>query len=142
MQRYSKHWWAALLLSSVGTGGSSFLLLTVFTDLPIEMVVKVCVAAILVGDIALALLMESMAPTRIDVGPGERRHRAEPPQEFGTVVGRFDGRMGKVMIRGESWQARQAAACSEPLDAGARVRVVERDGLTLVVAAATAAGNG
>jgi hypothetical protein len=35
MQRYSSLWWASILLSSVVTGGGSFALLTLLTELSI-----------------------------------------------------------------------------------------------------------
>ena len=135
MQRYSSLWWASILLSSVVTGGSSFLLLILLTELSIEIVIAVSVALILAGDITLALLMEAVSPTRVTLGPGDRRRSNESPGELGTVAADFVEGSGKVSIRGEQWRARQSPACSRRLDAGTPVRVLEREGLTLVVAA-------
>jgi membrane protein implicated in regulation of membrane protease activity len=90
---------------------------------------------ILAGDIALALLMEAVSPTHVKLGPGERMHDADPPTELGTVADGFDNRHGRVAIRGELWRARQAGKCNRRLEIGSPVRVVEREGLTLVVAA-------
>ncbi len=128
-------WWATILLSSVVTGGGSFALLTLLTELPIETVVKVSVALIVAGDIVLALLMEASSPTRIMLGPGDRRHRSELPRELGTVMSDFKHGRGSVSIRGERWRARQTAGCDQQLEAGAAVRVLDRAGLTLLVAA-------
>ncbi len=136
MQRNSRLWWASILLSSVVTGGGSFAILTLFTELPIETVVKLSVLLIIAGDIALAFLMQSVSPTRVKLGPGERRHRDELPTELGTVIADFENRRGCVSIRGERWRARQTNRCGEPLEAGSAVRVIEREGLTLLVTAA------
>ena len=135
MQCYSSLWWASILLSSVVMGGGTFLLLTLLTELPIKTVIVISVMMILSGDVALALLMEAVEPTRIKLGPGELRHKTESPSELGTVITDFEDRRGNVSIRGERWRARQAAGCSGQLKAGAAVRVLEREGLTLVVAA-------
>lgn len=136
MQRYSSLWWASILLSSVVTGGGSFALLSLLTSLSMESVVAISAALILVGDIVLALLMEKVSPTRVFLGPGDRRVRDELPRELGTVIGDFSNRAGCVSVRGERWQARQDADCGQRLQAGSPVRILERQGLTLVVAAA------
>lgn len=135
MRRYSTAWLAPILLSSVVTGGGTFVLLTVTTDLPLAIVTAVSGASVLVGDIVLALLMQAVSPTHVTLGPGERRHNAEPPQELGTVATSFRGRRGFVSIRGETWQARQAIDCGERLETGGVVRIVDREGLMLIVAA-------
>lgn len=136
MQRYSKIWWAVVLLSSAVTGGGTFLLLILLTDLPVETALKISVALVLVGDIALAIIMQAISPTHVKLGPGERWHDDESPRDRGIVRTRFEDGKGKVSIRGEIWQARLEDSSAEPLDVGERVRVIEREGLTLVVAAA------
>ena len=136
MQRYSSLWWASILLSSVVTGGSSFALLILLTDLPIAIVIAVSLALVLAGHVILALLMQAVSPTRVTLGPGDRRRKNESPGELGMVMADFESGSGKVSIRGEQWRARQAPGCNERLDAGASVRVLEREGLTLVVSAA------
>lgn len=133
MKRYSRLWWASILLSSVVTGGGSLLLMTLLTDLPLETTVKVSAALVLVGDIVLALWMETVSPTRILVGPGDRRLKDDGPRELGTVIGDFENGSGSVSIRGECWRAIQVPGCTRRLEAESRVRVVERRGLTLVV---------
>ena len=135
MRRFSRLWWASIALSSAVTGGGSFALLSLLTELPIATVVKISLLLILAGDIVLALIMDAMSPTRVTVGPGERWHKAEKIREFGTVVKDFDGRRGSVSVRGERWRARQFADCDKTLTVGTNVRVLARRGLTLVVAA-------
>lgn len=136
MQRYSRLWWASILLSSVVTGGGSFVLLTLLTGLSLEIVIKICLLLVFAGDILLAVLMEAVSPTSVTVGPGERRHRTEAIAEFGTVDNDFHDRRGSVSVRGERWRARQADDCSATLRTGATVQVLGREGLTLVVKAA------
>ena len=133
MERYSILWWATILLSSIVTGGFTFASLTLFTDLSIQTVVIASVTLILIGDIALALMMEAFSPTRITVGPGERRLRHDVPIETGTVISTFENGHGAIAIRGEHWQARQSKSCDEVLRPGATVCVTEREGLTLFV---------
>ena len=136
MQRYSSLWWASILLSSVVTGGGSFALLSLLTPLSMETTLVISAALVLVGDIVLALLMGKVSPTRVFLGPGDRRVKDELPRELGTVIGDFRNGTGCVSIRGERWHARQDSDCGQRLDAGSPVRVLERQGLTLVVAAA------
>ncbi len=112
------------------------MLLTLLTELPFATVVAISAALVVAGDIVLAFFMQAVSPTRVTLGPGDRRHRTETPRELGRVEAAFEDRRGRVSIRGETWRARQAVGCGRPLAAGAAVRVVEREGLTLVVAAA------
>ncbi len=135
MQRYSRLWLATILCSSAVTGGGSFALLTLLTELSTATVLTISAALVVAGDIALAIFMQAVSPTRVTVGPGDRRHNTELPKELGTVSASFEDGRGRVSIRGETWQARQAIECGERLEAGAEVRVLEREGLTLVVAA-------
>ena len=136
MKKYSRLWWASLLLSSVVTGGGSLLLITILTDLPLETAIKVSAALVLAGDIVLALWMQTVSPTHILVGPGDRRLKDDAPRELGTVIDDFENGSGNVSIRGECWQAIQGPGCNRPLKAESRVRVLERRGLTLVVESA------
>ena len=134
MQRYSRIWWLSILLSSVVTGGGSFVLLTLFTPLPIEKVLAISVLLILIGDIVLALSMEAIAPTHVKVGPGDRRLDAELPSEPAFALIDFDesGR-GQVSARGETWQAQQSDETRGRIIAGDRVQIVCREALTLIV---------
>jgi membrane protein implicated in regulation of membrane protease activity len=133
MRRFSSLWWASILLSSLVTGGGSFLLINALTDLPTETVIKISVVMILVGDLVLALWMQAVSPTRILVGPGDRRMKDDSTDEIGIVIADFKSGSGNVSVRGESWRAVQAAECEHSLLAESRVRVLERRGLTLVV---------
>ncbi len=133
MERYSRLWWATLLLSSAVTGGGTFVSLTLLTDLSIQTIVIASVTLILIGDIALALMMEAFSPTRITVGPGEIRLKHDMPIETGTVISTFENGRGAIAIRGERWRARQSKHCGEVLEKGTTVCVTERDGLTLLV---------
>lgn len=133
MERYSILWWATILLSSIVTGGGTFVSLTLLTDLSIQAVAIASVTLILIGDIALALMMEAFSPTRITVGPGESRLRHDVPIETGTVIRNFENGHGTIAIRGEHWRARQSKSCGAILETGATVCVTERDGLTLFV---------
>ena len=135
MRQYSRLWLASILLSSIVTGGGSFLLLSWLTDLSYTIVIAVSAGLVIAGDVALAFLMQAVSPTRITLGPGDRRHDAEQPPELGMVATRFSDRAGHVSVRGETWKARQAIDCRGRLEAGETVRIVERDGLTLIVAA-------
>lgn len=81
---------------------------------------------VVIGDVVTALLMQRLAPTAIVVEPGEQRGR------IASAVGDFDhaGR-GRVTLRGERWRAR--AITGGPILQGARLRVLAREGLVLVV---------
>lgn len=133
MERYSILWWATILLSSVVTGGGTFASLTLFTDLSLQTIIISSVTLILMGDIALALMMEAFSPTRITVGPGESRLKHDVPMETGTVIKTFENGRGAIAIRGEHWRAHQSKSCRKVLETGSTVCVVERDGLTLFV---------
>lgn len=125
-----------MLLSSAVTGGGTFLLLLLATDLSIETALKVSVALVLVGDITLAIIMQAISPTRVTLGPGERWFDDEAPRDIGVVKTLFQNGRGRITIRGETWEARQFDDAIQPFDVGERVRVVEREGLMLVVTAA------
>jgi membrane protein implicated in regulation of membrane protease activity len=88
------------------------------------------------GDLAVALSMEAVAPTKVDIGPGEKTFVRDMPPERATVISGFDtSEHGQVSIRGESWQAVRALDDTGILSKGTAVHVVERRGLTLVVSA-------
>ena len=136
MKRYSRLWWGSILLSSGVTGGASFVSLSLLTDWPLLPVIAASLALILVGDVVLALMMQAASPTDVKVGPGERLHRIDLPQDVGTVVDSFADGHGRVAIRGEIWLARRPSDSILQLEAGAAVRVLGRDGLTLLVSPA------
>ena len=136
MQRFSRIWWASILLSSVVVGGTSFAALTLLTGLPLELVIVLTLLAVFAGDVVLALVTESLSPTHVKLAPGERRMRGEKSGEVGRVMADFQHGRGIVSIFGERWVARQIEDSDAGLEAGENVRVVEREGLTLVVARA------
>ena len=123
-------------MSSAVTGGGTFLFLLLFTNLSIETALKISIALVVVGDITLAIIMQAISPTHIKLGPGERWHDNESPRDRGVVKTAFENGTGKVLIRGETWHARQEDHSVGQLQIGESVRVIEREGLTLVVAAA------
>jgi len=71
---------------------------------------------------------------------GSRSHGpligAEAIKRREGVVDDWDGKEGHVIVEGERWRAR----CDKPLKKGDRIKVVEMDGLVLVVRQAKAAG--
>lgn len=136
MKRYSLTWWLVILPTSVTVGGTTILLTSLFTDWGIFM--RVAVAALATGfaDLAIAALMEAVAPTRIHIGPGEKHLVSDIAAEKAVVVSGFDpAPHGQVSIRGETWRAVRAPGESGPLKAGTAVSVVDREGLTLIVSA-------
>ncbi|MEO0996621.1 MAG: NfeD family protein [Pseudomonadota bacterium] len=134
MRRYSRIWWLSILLSSTVTGGSAFVLLSLLTSLPLGKVLIASVLLALTGDLVLALVMETVAPTHVKLGPGERQLDSELPSEPAYALVDFDdtGR-GTVSARGETWQAQRPNDSSHRIAAGDRVQVVCREALTLIV---------
>lgn len=94
-----------------------------------------CLGVSFLGDVVTALSMEAIVPTRVTIGPGERQSRHDLPAERALVASEFDDAgMGRVRIRGETWRARGSSPGFRPA-LGSRVRVIDRDGLTLIVSA-------
>jgi membrane protein implicated in regulation of membrane protease activity len=88
----------------------------------------------LVGDVIMAMTMAAVAPVRVLAGPGDRRLDGDDVRELAVVVSEFDSaQLGSVRVRGEIWRARLAAGEAETPTLGAKMRIVDRDGLTLVV---------
>lgn len=121
-------WWI------IGVETAFFVLLAVWVLVRLDRLFEpgallVAAVIIVVGDIWTAVLMERFAPTRITIEPGETAG------QIGRAVTDFssDGE-GRVVLRGERWQARSTGP--EPIAAGSRVRVVSRSGLLLHVEAA------
>ena len=120
-------WWI------IGVETAFFVLLAVWVLVRLDRLFEpgallVAAVIIVVGDIWTAVLMERFAPTRITVEPGETAG------QIGRAVTDFssDGE-GRVVLRGERWQARSTGP--EPIAAGSRVRVLSRSGLLLHVEA-------
>ena len=138
MKRYSRIWWASVLLSSVVTGTTAFLLVIYLTEWSLPVILFAVGSAVFLGDVVLALSMEAIAPTRIAVGPGERYMETERSSDTAFVLSGFEtSSRGKVSVRGETWQAIRAHDEVGNLPEGTPVDVIERDGLTLVVSSRT-----
>ena len=132
--RFSRRWWLIIGATTLVIGAVVFVVLRFWTALALEQLILYWLIITFIGDVITAVSMEAVAPTRVTIGPGDRQFDADDPAERAVVVAGFDdaGR-GRVRIRGETWQARQAKEDRASLITGTRVRVVERDGLTLVV---------
>lgn len=131
-KRFSRDWWLTLLVVTVGISVATFLLLRDRGLHPAELILY-CLGMSFLGDLVTALSMEATVPTRVTIGPGDRQLKDDLPAELALVVSAFDGEgMGRVRVRGETWQARGSSAGFRPTT-GSRVRVIDRDGLTLIV---------
>ena len=134
LRRFSRDWWLTILVVTVGISAATFLLLRGRGLHPTELVLY-CLGISLLGDMVTALSMEAIVPTRVTIGPGDRRLKDDLPTELALVVSEFDGAgVGHVRIRGETWQARGSSVGFKPT-MGSHVRVINRDGLTLIVSA-------
>lgn len=132
--RFSRRWWLVIGATTLVIGVAAFLILRFWTALSLEQLILYWLIVTFIGDVITAISMEAVAPTRVKIGPGDRQFDADHPVERAIVVAGFDDAgQGRVRIRGETWRARQVEDDRESLESGARVRVVERDGLTLVV---------
>lgn len=131
-KRFSRDWWLAILVFTVGFGAVAFLLLRGRGLNSGELLVY-CLGFSFLGDLVTALSMEAIVPTRVTIGPGDRELRHDLPAERALVVAEFDETgVGHVRIRGETWQARGSSPGFRPIS-GSLVRVIDRDGLTLIV---------
>lgn len=136
MKRYSILWWSVILPTSVVVGIPTFFIVRQFTDWGFFESAAVALVATLVADIVIAASMEAVAPTRVDIGPGEKVLDSEIPNETATIIGGFDASPhGQVSIRGETWSATRSPDEAGVLTAGTVVTIVDRDGLNLVVTA-------
>jgi len=134
MKRFSRTWWIAILSSSMIVGVTVFLLFAVLTDWPTLKILLVVSILIFIGDLIVALSMEAVAPTKVNIGPGERKTKTDRPSEFATVISGFkNSPQGQVLVRGESWRAIRAPEDSGSLSEGSPVQIVDRNGLTLVI---------
>ncbi len=134
MKRYSLMWWLVILPTSLTVGGTSFLLISILLDWSLFTRIAVAAVATAIADLAIAASMEATAPTRVQIGPGERHLDSDLPSEKAIVLSGFDSLPhGQVSIRGETWRAIRAPEDTGSLTAGMRVSVVDRTGLTLIV---------
>lgn len=134
MKRYSFTWWLAILPTTIVVGGPVFLWLDQQTELSVAVSLAVALASALLADLAIAAWMERIAPTRVWVGPGERLNENEIPAEKAIVVSGFNNSPeGRVSVRGETWAAAIHPGDTAELTVGTAVRIVEREGLRLLV---------
>ena len=136
MARFSLAQRITLLFVFAGICVAIFALLNVLTDWRTLRLVGAAVLLGFVGDIVTALSMQAVAPTKVDIGPGEKAFSADASTERGVVISGFDGSpQGQGSIWGETWQAIQVPNTSEQLTKGTVVQVVDREGLTLILKA-------
>jgi len=132
--RFSRRWWIIIGVTTLVVGAAAFLVLRFTTGLTLEQVIIYWLVATLVGDVITAVSMEAVAPTRVTIGPGDRRLDADLPAELAVVASTFDDSgNGRVRIRGETWWARHATGDITNLEVGKQVQIIGRDGLTLIV---------
>lgn len=134
IRRYSILWWSTLLFTAAVIAGVAFLLLKFIFSVDDVRVLWALIVVVAILEWWTAYSMQGSAPSRIDIGPGEKGLATDTPAESAVVISGFDGtERGQVSIRGETWQAIHAPGESGPLPKGTEVRVIEREGLTLVV---------
>lgn len=136
--RYSPKWWFWLTTAATVIGVSTMVILYVsgiVTD-PVPLIV-IALAVSVLGDLVMAVALETLAPTRIMLGPGERQRHADAMSAVAEVVSGFDNSpVGKVRVRGELWSARSGTGSPLGLARGQQVKVLGRDGLSLLVCVA------
>ncbi len=134
-QRFSAEWWAWLAAGAFAFGVFTAAVLYwrgIVTD-PIALILVALVGSAM-GDLLMAASFEVIAPSRVTLGPGERAKKDDDLLELATVVSGFnDSAAGRVRARGEIWGARCYDGTPLSLTVGVKLRIVERDGLTLLV---------
>ena len=136
MKRYSPMWWMVVLPTSVVVGGTTFLLFGYVTEWGIPERIAAAAVLTFLADLIIAATIQMFAPTKVNIGPGERALDSELPSETAKVIAGFDASSrGRVSVRGETWRAMLAPGDPVRLTTGMDVNVVARDGLTLVVSA-------
>ena len=116
MRRFSLLWWTAVLPTSAIAGAGSFFALGQLVDWGLAERVFAAALVALTADFAVAAWMERTAPTRVVVGPGEKRTRSDDAAEQALVIGGFDSSAhGQVRIRGEDWLATCSAVDTDRL---------------------------
>ena len=134
MRRYSLLWWLVVLPTSVVAGGSTFLLAGLLTEWGLIERLVAALALTIAADVAIAMAIQAVAPTNVSIGPGERALDSELPAETARVLSGFESSCeGRVLVRGETWQATRAPDDEARLAKGMDVSIVGRDGLMLLV---------
>ncbi len=127
-------WWISLASASCLFGLLTYLALRLTGMVDDDRLALYMLIGIGLGDVLVALSLEVTAPTRVTLGPADRRMASSRLEATAEVVSGFHGSAeGRVQVRGETWQARMADGQAATLPAGSILNVIERDGLVLVV---------
>jgi membrane protein implicated in regulation of membrane protease activity len=127
-----------MLVAAGIAGGLVFLLISHLLSWNDPRLLVALVAVAFLLELLTAIDMEANAPSRIDIGPGEKGLVGDTPHETAMVLSGFDSsNRGLVSIRGETWHAVRTPEDPGLLTEGTAVRVIRRKGLTLVVSAMT-----
>jgi len=133
-KRFSLEWWSWLANGAVVFGGFTGLFFYQQESITGLNLILLVVAGSFVGDLALALYFEAIAPTHVIIGPGDRIQRDSALKETASIISGFENSAeGKVTVRGELWTARWVSEESCSLAVGDTVRVLGREGLTLLI---------
>ena len=134
-ERYSPIWWTWIASASSFFAVISFAGLYyfgIFDDLYTLVIAAIVIS--ITGDIVVAYSFEAIAPSEISLAPGERARHDEEVSAAGVVESGFSASAeGRVLVRGELWRARHHEERSVTLDQGDEIRIVGRDGLTLLI---------
>lgn len=134
IRRFSTSWWISLASASCVFGLLTYLALRLMGMVDDDRLVLYMLAGVGLGDVLVALSLEVTAPTRVTLGPADRRMASSKLKATAEVVSGFDDSSeGRVRVRGETWKARMANGQPAMLPAGSFLNVVDRDGLILIV---------
>lgn len=132
--RFSRAWWYWLAAAAMIGGAAACFIYFSTVAFPSLGWLSVFLVGSFVGDVVLAIGMEAVAPSRVVIGPGDRVFDSSPVNIRAEVVSAFSASgSGRVIIRGEVWNARFAGEIRSAVLAGEEVLVKGRDGLTLLV---------
>ncbi len=136
IRRFSKPWWISLASASCLFGLLTYGLLRWLGAVDDDYVVLYLLTGIALGDFLLAISLEVITPTHVTLRPGERRTSSCDLDERAEVLSGFgQSCLGRVRIRDESWNARLDDGQPVCLPPGSAVRVIGREGLTLIIVA-------
>ena len=137
-KRFSLEWWSWLASGALVFGGCTGLFLYQQGSISGINFILLVVAVSFVGDLALALSFEAIAPTHVIIGPGDRVQRGSAVKETASIISGFENSAeGRVTVRGEIWAARFVSEDSCSLAVGKNVQVLGREGLTLLIGSRT-----
>lgn len=132
--RFTPEWWLVIGTTTVVVGVVAFAVLVSATGFSAWQLLLAWAVITLTGDAIMAIGMEAVAPARVLAGPGDRRFDSDEVRDLAVVVSGFDSaQLGCVRVRGEIWSARLETGEASAPQVGASMRIVDRDGLTLVV---------